>query len=148
MQFRANLGVGKHHEAEVRIEGAIPRNVGEGRQSHGGSSCVLRPGSNAFDECAPNTDALVRGIDADLLDVSAAVDLIYKHVADGTVSFIDRDPATSGHRVPREVFGGSGLFVGDVIETDFSEAFPGAALDQAQHHRIIGVGCTNDDDHD
>ncbi len=75
-QLGSNLILGEDVEAKVLVELAVPGHVGEGRERDGPHVGLTRPPLHSVDERTTDTKSLGRRRDADLLDVSVAVDPI------------------------------------------------------------------------
>jgi hypothetical protein len=137
VQLGTDLIIVKHDEAEVCIQGRVPRNVREGRQRDCASAGDLRPGTRLFDKPSPDTRPLVLRLDTYLLDVRVPIDLVDEHVSDRGVVLIDRNPAATGVRVPHERLNRGRFVIGDVVQTNPTELFASATLDNTQRRGIV-----------
>lgn len=127
-KFWSDLLLEHDAEPEMFIQRTIPGNVGERRQRDGAAPGFTRPIAGRFDELSSDASALVIRQNADLLDVSVAVDHIDDEIThDGCVS--NRDPATTGGDVLREFGYRQGRVVGYLAQPDISELLPGKPLD-------------------
>jgi hypothetical protein len=108
----------QYGEAEVCVQRRV--NVGERRQRDCGSAGVLRPGSYLIDETSADAHSLVSGFDAHLFDVCVPVDIIDEQISDRLVIVVERDPTTTGVRVPDECLGRRRFVIGDVVDPTVS----------------------------
>ena len=127
-KFWTDLVILQYREAEVCVQRRV--NVREGRQRDCGSAGVLRPGSCLIDETSADAHSLVLGFDAHLLDVCVPVDIIDQQKSDRPVIVIERDPTTTGVRVPDECLDRPRFVIGNVV--DPTERFASTTLDLTQ----------------
>jgi len=127
-KFWTDLIIPEYREAEVCVQRRV--NVCERRQRDCGSAGVLRPGAYLIDEASADAHSLVFGFDAHLFDVRVPVDIIDEQISDRLGIVVERDPTTTGIRVPDECLGRRRFVIGDVVEP--TELFASAMLDLTQ----------------
>jgi hypothetical protein len=127
-KFWTGLIILQYREAEVCVQRRV--NVREGRQRDCGSAGVLRPGSCLIDESSADAHSLVFGFDAHLFDVCVPVDIIDVQISDRLLIVIEREPTTTGVRVPDECLDRRRFVIGNLV--DPTELFASATLDLTQ----------------
>jgi hypothetical protein len=135
----SELVLGQAPEAEVLVQGAVPRDVGEGGEGHGAQAPAGSPRLHRAEQAAAEPLALVVGQHGELLDVRAPVDHVHDDVAGGGAVGVEGDPAPPGRRVRLEALGGGRLVRGDLGQAHVGEPPAGLPLDLAEALGVLGA---------
>lgn len=125
-------------KAEVPVQRRVPRDLPEGGQGDSRQAARRRPRLDLVEQCPSDAGALVVGVDADLLDVGAAIDDVDDDVANRPSICVDRDPGSALVGVASEDVERQGFVVGDLRHAHLAEASAGATLDLLDRCAVVG----------
>src|SRR5579864_3826744 len=141
----AKLALGEYSEADVLVEGPVPRDMAERGQRQPCHAARARPGPYLLDQCPANPPALVFRCDAQLLNVGRFVDLVHQHVADRFIVRSDSDPGPAAFHIASQLLGGGWLLVSDMVKPVLPKALARGPLDLAQYRKVVVAGRTDMD---
>jgi len=126
-------------EAEVPIEGCVPRDLGERGERDGRQARVRRPGADALEKRPADASTLMIRPNGHLLDVRASVDHVDEHVADRHIAAVDGDPRPPARREAGKRLQAGRLVVGHLGQADVAKPLTGAAFDLSKHRAVRGL---------
>src|SRR5580658_1347511 len=143
LKLGTKLLFGHDDETEMFIQGAIPRDVGEGGESDRRTSGFDRPQSYGVEQFPTETLALEPRKNADLLNVSILIDDIDNDVANWLVKFVSGYPAAPADGVSIKLLLGNGFRFCDRSHSDRPERLAGQPLDLSERRAFSWAASAN-----
>ncbi len=127
------------------IQRTVPRDVVKGGKRDRWTAGPPCPHSHPFKQCSTHSVALRVGKHADLFHVSVSVKSIGQDVAQRLTGSIDRDPASSGDRIRREVAFRRRFMIRHRRHPNRTESFPCLLLNRSEQGALLRAGWTDSD---